>query len=175
MPLHTETVKTLTITEARQLKALAHPVRAQILELLSQEPASAKVLAARMDVSHGKVGHHLKVLVDAGLIELAEERPVRAVVERFYRPSYDRLHIDVGAGQDPLEFMLRQAALEARPYEEQPIAPFGRIYSARMDLARAAEFAQRLVALADEFAAADQHHGPTFGFVGAVYEMNVPT
>jgi len=175
MSLHSSATKSFTITEHSQLRALGNVVRAQILELLEEAPASAKQLARRLEMTHGKVGYHLKVLVKAGLIEVAEERPVRAVVERFYRPTFDRLHIDVEGGGtgDPLKFMLRQAALEARPHSEQPLAPLGRIYSARMHPARAQEFARRLVELADEFAEAGGS-GITFGFVGAVYEMDLP-
>lgn len=172
MSLH-HTSRVLTITQPGQLRALSHPVRAKILEILSQEAASAKMLSARLGMTHGKVGHHLGVLAKAGLVEVTKERPVRAVVERFFQTTYDRIQIDVGAGQDPLRFMLRQAAIEARPFEDQPIQPLGRIYSVRMGAARAEEFAARLIALADEFAESDEGVGSTFGFVGAVYEMDL--
>ncbi len=127
-------------------------------------------------MTHGKVGHHLNVLARAGLVEVAEERPVRAVIERFYRPTYEILRFDVepGADADPLQFLLRQAAIEAKPWSEQPFRPLGRLYSVRMNAERAEEFAHRLLELADEFAAADEKAGPTFGFAAAVYEMDVP-
>ena len=175
MSVHTE-LRSLTITDSSQLKALSHPVRSKILELLSRDTMSAKGIGTLLEMTHGKIGHHLKVLLRAGLVELVEERPVRAVVERFYRTSYDRLHIQVGSDDesDPLKFMLRQAAIEALPYSDQPFQPFGRIYSARMDVERAQEFAERLVALADEFSLADGDIGPTFGLVGAVYQMDLP-
>ena len=176
MPLHSE-ARQITLTEPSQLSALGHPVRSKILELVGREAMSAKGLADLLDMTHGKVGHHLRVLADAGLIEVIEERPVRAVVEKFYRTTYEHLHIDAGPGdaQDPLKFMLRQAALEALPHDQQPFRPTGRIYSARIDPARAEEFAHRLIALADEFAAGDQVSGPTFGLVGAVYQVDVPS
>ena len=137
---------------------------------------SAKGLATRLDMTHGKIGYHLGVLADAGLVEVVEERPIRAVVEKFYRTTYEYLHIDAGPGEDedPLRFMLRQAAIEALPYGRQPFKPFGRFYSTRIDPSRAEEFARRLIALADEFAAIDDGAGPTFGLVGAVYQMDVP-
>jgi DNA-binding transcriptional ArsR family regulator len=175
MPVHTEP-RSLTVTEPEQLKALSHPVRARILELLARDVMSAKGLSALLEMTHGKVGHHLNVLFRAGLIEIAEERPVRAVVERFYRTTYDRLRVSVGPGDenDPLKFMLRQAAMEALPHSQQPFEPLGRIYSTRMNAKRAEEFAARLVALADEFASSDETSGQIFGFVGAVYEMDIP-
>ncbi len=173
--MHSSESRQLRITEHSQLRALGNPVRAQILGLLEEAPTSAKQLAAKLEMTHGKVGYHLKVLAEAGLIEVAEERRVRAVVERFFRPTFDRLHIDLegGGAGDPLKFMLRQAALEARPHSEQPFAPLGRIYSTRMHPARAQEFARRLVELADEFGEAGSS-GIAFGFVGAVYEIDLP-
>lgn len=175
MALHTD-LRTLTLRQPSQLKALGHPVRSKILELVGRTPMSAKGLAAKLDMTHGKIGHHLSVLARAELIELAEERPVRAVVERFYRTTYDRLRIEVGHGDehDPLKFMLRQAAMEALPYSEQPLQPFGRFYSARISVDRAREFADRLLALADEFSAVDEPSAPTFGLIGAIYQMDVP-
>lgn len=175
MALHTD-LRAKTLTKPAQLSALGHPVRAKILELVGREAMSAKGLAAKLDMTHGKVGYHLGVLSDADLIEVVEERPVRAVVEKFYATTYDYLHIDAGPGdeQDPLKFMLRQAAMEALPYDQQPIKPFGRFYSTRIDPARAEEFAERLVTLADEFAAIDDVDAPTFGLVGAVYQVDVP-
>ena len=176
MSVHTD-LRSLTITDPSQLKALSHPLRSKILELLSRDTMSAKGLGELLEMTHGKIGHHLKVLLRAELIELVEERPVRAVVERFYRTSYDRLHIQVGSDDesDPFKFMLRQAAMEALPYSDQPFQPFGRIYSARMDVERAAEFAERLVGLAEEFSVVDGDTGPTFGFVGGVYQMDLPS
>lgn len=175
MALHTD-IRTRTLTEPAQLSALGHPVRAKILELVGREAMSAKGLAAKLDMTHGKIGYHLGVLSDAELIEVVEERPVRAVVEKFYRTTYEYLHIDAGPGdeRDPLKFMLRQAALEALPYDQQPFKPFGRFYSTRIDPGRAEEFAKRLIALADEFAATDDVDGPTFGLVGAVYQVDLP-
>lgn len=174
--LHTE-LRTKTLTEPAQLSALGHPVRAKILEVVEREAMSAKGLANRLKMTHGKIGYHLGVLSDAGLIEVVEERPVRAVVEKFFATSYDYLHIDAGPGdaQDPLKSMLRQAAMEALPYDQQPFQPFGRFYSARIDPERAEEFAERLIALADEFATVDHADSPVFGLIGAVYQVDVPT
>ncbi len=175
MTLHTS-LRTKTLTDPAQLSALGHPVRAKILELVGREAMSAKGLGAKLDMTHGKIGYHLGVLSDAGLIEVVEERPIRAVVEKFYATTYDYLHIDAGPGDehDPLKFMLRQAAMEALPYDSQPFRPFGRFYSTRIEPDRAEEFAQRLIALADEFAAVDDVDSPTFGLVGAVYQVDLP-
>jgi DNA-binding transcriptional ArsR family regulator len=164
------------MTGAEQLKAISDPTRTRILQVLDDRPASAKQLAGLLGMTHGKVGHHLKVLKRYGLIEVVEERPVRAMTEKLYGLTYDRLRIRLsGHGDlvDPLEFLFEQAAREVAPAVEQPFAESRRLYSVRMPEARAAEFAERLETLADEFAASSGE-GPMFGLAAAVYRTSIP-
>ncbi|MGZ8783950.1 MAG: ArsR/SmtB family transcription factor [Acidimicrobiia bacterium] len=165
----------LVMTGAEQLKAISDPTRTKILQVLDDRPASAKQLAELLGMTHGKVGHHLKVLKRYGLIEVVEERPVRAMTEKFYGLTYDRLRIRLsGPGDlDPLEFLFEQAAREVAPGLKQPFAESRRLYSVRMPEARAAEFAERLETLADEFAASSGE-GPMFGLAAAVYRTSIP-
>ncbi len=159
------------MTEPTQLKAIAHPVRTRLLNALEAEPASAKQLSGSLGLTHGNVGHHLKVLQRAGFIEVIEERKVRALTERIFAPTYERLRIEVReGGLDKLHFLFEQAGREAAPQDEQPFADQGRLYSVQMPEERAAEFAARLIALGDEFGAAGGE-GLTFGFAGAVYRV----
>jgi len=52
------------------LKALADPIRLRLMNLIAQtDEACACDLPAAMDRSQPTVSHHLKVLVDAGLLE----------------------------------------------------------------------------------------------------------
>lgn len=143
-----------------------------MLNALEATPASAKQLAVALGLTHGNVGHHLKVLEAAGLVEVVEERRVRAITERIYAPAYDRLRIEVGGGEvDKLRFLFEQAAREAAPADVQPFQDYARLYAARMPQDRAAEFARRVVALADEFAAAESDGDP-YGIAAAVYRVD---
>ena len=77
----------LTIERAEQLKALGHPLRLRVLEMLGGEggePLTNRELAQRLDVDPGHLHFHVKMLLRAGLIEPAEggkgrEKPYRAV------------------------------------------------------------------------------------------------
>jgi DNA-binding transcriptional ArsR family regulator len=174
MTLHTNS-RTLVITRPSQLRAIGHRVRTNILQILEQQPVSAKRLSERMEMTHGKIGYHLKVLEREGLIEVVEERKVRALTEKMFAPTFDVLHVRVpGEKWDRLTFMFEQAAREAAPAAQQPFDEYARLYSVRMPRERAAEFAARLVALADEFAGVDAEEGQTFGFAGAVYRIDLP-
>jgi DNA-binding transcriptional ArsR family regulator len=162
----------VVLTEASQLKAIAHPARTRLLNALETRPRSAKQLADDLDLTHGNAGHHLKVLERAGLVEVIEERRVRALTERIFAPAYDRLRIEVGGGGvDKLRFLFDQAAREVAPEDEQPFDDQGRLYSVRMSPSSAAEFVERVVSLADEFAAAEEDSGELFGLAAAVYKV----
>lgn len=66
--------------------ALGHPERRRILQALAVLPDSASGLAERFDDTRQRMNYHVRALNDAGLIELAEERPRRGLTERIYRP-----------------------------------------------------------------------------------------
>lgn len=77
----------LTIERAEQLKALGHPLRLKVLEMLGgegEEPLTNRELAKRLSVDPGHLHFHVKMLMRAGLIERAgggkgREKPYRAV------------------------------------------------------------------------------------------------
>ncbi|MBD5832092.1 winged helix-turn-helix domain-containing protein [Janibacter melonis] len=74
-----------TLTEARALSALAHPLRSRILDALKADgPATASRLAEATDQAVGSASHHLKVLAEAGLVEEAPEL-ARDRRERWWR------------------------------------------------------------------------------------------
>jgi DNA-binding transcriptional ArsR family regulator len=67
------------------LRALAHPLRLRMLNLMWPGPMSAAELAREMDISHALASQHLRRLDAVGLVELAEERTRRGGRERRYR------------------------------------------------------------------------------------------
>jgi DNA-binding transcriptional ArsR family regulator len=77
----------LTLERPEQLKALGHPLRLRVLETLgtgNDEHLTNRELANRLGVDPGHLHFHVRMLLKAGLIELAEggqgrEKPYRAV------------------------------------------------------------------------------------------------
>lgn len=74
-----------TLERPDQLKALGHPLRLRVLEMLSkdEEPMTNRALAQRLGVDPGHLHFHVRMLLRAGLIERAEggrgrEKPYRA-------------------------------------------------------------------------------------------------
>jgi DNA-binding transcriptional ArsR family regulator len=77
----------LTIDRPEQLKALGHPLRLRVLEMLGQSEEDSltnRELAQRLSVDPGHLHFHVRMLLRAGLIGLASggkgrEKPYRAV------------------------------------------------------------------------------------------------
>ena len=55
--------------------------------MLEERPASPVQLAPRLGSTLGRVGHHVRVLRDLGLIELVETRQRRGAIEHIYKAS----------------------------------------------------------------------------------------
>ena len=69
-------------------RALADPLRIRLFELLSVHPRSARELADRVGMRPERLYHHLAQLEEAGLIQIAEYRPLAGgKVERVYAPA----------------------------------------------------------------------------------------
>jgi DNA-binding transcriptional ArsR family regulator len=81
-------LEVLTISRPEQLKALGHPIRLRALSALGDgEPLTNRELALRLGVDPGHLHFHVRMLVQAGLIEPADggrrrEKPYRAVARR---------------------------------------------------------------------------------------------
>jgi DNA-binding transcriptional ArsR family regulator len=82
----------LTIDRPEQLKALGHPLRLKVLQVLSEDDKALtnRELAARLDVDPGHLHFHVRMLHRAGLIELAATGPGR---EKPYRPVAKHLKV----------------------------------------------------------------------------------
>src|SRR5262245_15592621 len=74
------------IEDAAAAEASLDPVRARLLAELS-EPASATMLAARVNQPRQKVNYHLRALEQHGLVELVEERRKGNMTERVLRAT----------------------------------------------------------------------------------------
>jgi DNA-binding transcriptional ArsR family regulator len=81
------------ITDLGTLKALAHPLRAQLYRrLIIARSATASQLAEQVDEAVSLVSYHLRKLAEHGLIEEAEPRRPDGR-ERWWQPASDGLSI----------------------------------------------------------------------------------
>lgn len=89
-PGNSGTLNVLIVDRPEQLKALGHPLRLRVLEMLGEEtskPLTNRELAGRIGIDPGHLHFHVRMLLKAGLIRLAEsdggrrEKPYQAVAK----------------------------------------------------------------------------------------------
>jgi predicted transcriptional regulator len=68
-----------------------HPLRLRCWLALSETPTSPTELARQLHASVGDTTYHVKQLCEMGIAEKVDERPVRGVIETFYRAVRNEL------------------------------------------------------------------------------------
>jgi DNA-binding transcriptional ArsR family regulator len=138
--------ETLLIDKPEQLKALGHPLRVRVLEMLGQDgewQLTNRELAQRLGVDPGHLHFHVRMLLKAGLIELADtegrgrEKPYRAVAKVF-RVAPELLA--AGGASDLQAAMIEQVQRAHGLYSEQ-----GEFRGAQLELRLGMDDALRLM------------------------------
>jgi DNA-binding transcriptional ArsR family regulator len=80
------------ITKEKPLLALnkadliLHPARLQILQVLALKPMNTQELAGSLSgVPKSSIYRHMRALLDGGMVEVAETKQVKGVLEKYYR------------------------------------------------------------------------------------------
>jgi DNA-binding transcriptional ArsR family regulator len=73
------------------LRALAHPVRLQIMSLLTGASLTAAEVARELGLTHANASYHLRNLLAGGMIVVAGEEKIRGGIAKRYRydPAQD--------------------------------------------------------------------------------------
>jgi len=162
---------TMVVADPKQLKAMADPLRAQLIQLLRDRARSTQEIAEELELRKGTVGHHLKVLESAGLIRVVRTRKVRAMTEKFYGRTA-RLFLyqteDPADGRAISAVTLRQAASEVDL--AQLVAGFG-LVRARLTERDIDRFGRRARKLMDDFRAADCADGIPSSLTAGLWAM----
>lgn len=169
----------IEVNTAAQLRAMAHPLRSTVLDLLLERAATVGELATAVDRPPSTVAHHVKVLVDAGMLRVVRTRRVRAIDERFYGRTARLFRVGVieRPGTDPVNLCvnaLSVAAAESVPAHEADVLRTI-LRHARVPPERAAEFWERVLELAREFAMLPRAGDTTYGFAAGLYPAEHPT
>ncbi|WFD09569.1 winged helix-turn-helix domain-containing protein [Tepidibacter hydrothermalis] len=84
----------LVLRDIDQIKAVSHPYRVDILEAFAEEPLSAKQLSELLSEPHAKINYHIKTLLNAGILELVEEKVKSGIIEKYYLPKAKMVIMD---------------------------------------------------------------------------------
>ena len=75
------------INDPRLVKALAHPLRVQIMSVLQDRTASPSDLAEELKAPLGNVSYHVRILAKLDLLKLVRKRQRRGAIEHLYRAN----------------------------------------------------------------------------------------
>jgi DNA-binding transcriptional ArsR family regulator len=153
----------MEVTSAAQHKALSHPFRQRLLFALGREPATVSGLAVRLDAQKGNVGHHLKVLRDAGMVRVARTRQVRGGTEVYWERVARRMDLP-GNEPGPTAPLLGAVAEEIAAAPEDPLLTLRHVRLTADQARELARAAERLVADAP-----DGTDAPTYGLLVGLY------
>ncbi len=164
--------------DADQLRILLEPTRSQIIDLLSERAATTSQLADVLGRPKGTIGHHCKQLEAAGLIHVVRTAKVRAIEERYYGRtarlfllgSFEAAGVSVDAFLDEAYGELKQAATAP----DSDAVHRASVRYARIPHDRADEWAERLAALFDEFAAQPRGGDTTYGLLVGLFHTDRP-
>ncbi|SRR6266536_3407393 len=168
----------MVVTAPHQLRAIADPLRGMILDLLLERAATVSELAEAVNRPKSTLAHHVKVLVDAGMLRVVRTRQVRAIEERFYGRTARNYQVGRVRPQDvtppPWPNELADAADESVPaYLADKMRALRRHVPISNE--RAAEFWERVITLMDDFSQLPRDGDTTHVFVVSLYPVDRPT
>jgi DNA-binding transcriptional ArsR family regulator len=75
------------VIDQRLVRALAHPLRVKILEILTERVTSPNRLSGDLDAGLSHVAYHTRALDKCGCLELVDTAKRRGATEHFYKAS----------------------------------------------------------------------------------------
>lgn len=169
----------LVVTAPEQLRALADPLRATLLELLLERAATVNEMARAVDRPKSSVAYHVNLLVDAGLLQVVRTRRVRAIEERFYGRVARTFYVGVLNRPEDKQVVARingiaEAAAEAGPAHAADTLRCTLVH-ARIPIEEVRTFWTEVQALARRFAQIPRSGDQVYGFVAGLYPTDAPT
>lgn len=76
-------------SDEKVIQALAKPQRLELLARLEQDSASPEMIRDETGMTLESIAYDLKILLDAGCVEIGESRPIGGTVENYYRATPD--------------------------------------------------------------------------------------
>lgn len=169
----------VVVTAPEQLRALADPLRATILELLLERAATVTEISLAVDRPKSTIAYHVNLLVDARLIRVIRTRRVRAIDERFYGRVARTIYIGVLTRPEDKQVVaaingVAQAAAESAAAHAADELRCTLVH-ARIPVEEVRAFWSEVQGLARKFAQIPRSGDRVYGFVAGLYPTQVPT
>lgn len=109
------------IRDPRAFELLADETRRKMIYLLRAKEGSANQLAKELGMTPQAIYHHVRKLLEAGLIEAAREERIGHLVETYYRAAAEVFQLSHGEGGAEVGERMVREALEALPKLGLPV------------------------------------------------------
>src|SRR6266851_8719756 len=171
-------VTMVVVTAPEQLRALADPLRATVLELLLERAATVTELARAVHRPKSTVAYHVNLLVEAGLLRVVRTRRVRAIEERYYGRVARTHYIGVLSRPEDKQVVsaingLAQAAAESAPAHAADELRCTLVH-ARIPIEEVRRFWAHVQELARQFAQIPRSGDQVYGFAAGLYPTDAP-
>ena len=169
----------VVVTGRAQLRALADPLRATLLELLLERAATVSEMARAVQRPKSTVDYHVNHLVEAGLLRVVRTRKVRAIEERYYGRVARTIYIGVLTSPEDKQIVqavngLAQAAAEAAPAHATDELRCTLVH-VRIPIDEVRTFWVEVQQLARRFAQIPRSGDQVYGFAAGLYPTDAPT
>lgn len=102
----------MVLSDPEKVKIIFNKWRAKILELLSKEPHTIKEMAITLKINPGTVFHHIKILEDAGLIEIVRTESIGNIIMKYYQSVAREFRFDLLETKDEKIHSIIESKLE---------------------------------------------------------------
>ncbi|MDR2984784.1 MAG: helix-turn-helix domain-containing protein [Nocardiopsaceae bacterium] len=169
----------LVITAPEQLRAVADPLRATLLELLLERSATVSEMAQAVSRPKSTIAYHVNLLVEARLLRVVRTRRVRAIDERYYGRIARPFFVGVLSRPEDKQVVaamhgLAEAAAEAAPAHAADDLRCILVH-ARIPVEEVRAFWSEVQAVARRFAQIPRSGDQVYGFVAGLYPTDAPT
>ncbi|MDQ0174853.1 ArsR/SmtB family transcription factor [Bacillus chungangensis] len=105
--------KAFELENLEQVRAIADPLRVQIIWAIFDEAKTGKMIATELGLSAPKVHYHLRELEKNGLIMIEREEEKNGIMQKFYRPIAKNYSVSSSLLTPELETQLESVQLES--------------------------------------------------------------
>jgi DNA-binding transcriptional ArsR family regulator len=164
-----EAEDTLVVSKPEQLRAMAAKPRVAIIRLLREGARSISELSKDLDMPKGTVGHHIRVLEDAGLIRVVQTRRVRALTEKYYGRVARLFLYQAEEAPDAVPPLGAAALRQAADEVERAARPGFALVRARLAPNDVRRFERRVTRLVADFKDSDAGEGELANLAIAIW------
>jgi DNA-binding transcriptional ArsR family regulator len=169
----------LVVTAPEQLRALADPLHATLLELLLERAATVTEMARAVDRPKSTIAYHVNLLLHAGLLRVVRTRRVRAIEERYYGRVARTYYVGVLNRPEDKQVVAGMNGLAKAAAESAPANAADELrcllVHARIPVEDVRAFWAQVQEVARQFAQIPRAGDQVYGFAAGLYPTDAPS